>query len=159
MTAVPWRSCLESLARYRYSVPLSSLLFSIKATKHERLSFVYFVFEFFCNQKKTDAGAFLGTVLFSPPQQHHISEKHCFFVFVHFLFFSLTPVCCELNFFAWSHTASFPGCAGKMTGECWWLRDATEPAHSLSASQNPKIYSALILFIVFTLYCCCWVGK
>ena len=23
--------------------------------------------------------------------------------------------------------------------ECWWLRDATEPAHSLSASQNLKL--------------------
>ena len=41
--------------------------------------------------------------------------------------------------FDWSRTASFPGCAGKMTGECWWLRDATEPAHSLSASQNLKL--------------------
>ena len=40
---------------------------------------------------------------------------------------------------SWSHTVSFPECAGKMTGECWWLRDATEPAHSLSASQNLKL--------------------
>ena len=26
-----------------------------------------------------------------------------------------------------------------MTGECWWLRDATEPVHSLSASENLKL--------------------
>ena len=44
-------------------------------------------------QRKADAGAFLGTVLFSHP--NITFRKHCFFVFIRFLFFSLTPVCCE----------------------------------------------------------------
>ena len=38
------------------------------------------------NKKKTDAGAFLGTVLFSSPQQHHI-QKNTVFPFL-FAFFS-----------------------------------------------------------------------
>ena len=55
---------------------------------------------FFFNKMKTDAGAFLGTVLFSSPQQqHHIQKKHCFFVFIRFLFFFLTLCYCEENFF------------------------------------------------------------
>ena len=69
----------------------------------------FFLLSDFFNQKKTDAGAFLE--LFYSPHPNNITfqKNIVFFVFVHFLFFSLTPVCCELHFFvsAWSQTRVF----------------------------------------------------
>ena len=68
------------------------------------LSHIHYIFirkivNFF-NQKKTDAGAFLGTVLFSSPQQQHHIQKNTVFSFL-FAFFSSSShfVTVKENFF------------------------------------------------------------
>ena len=62
--------------------------------------FLRFFHLIFFNQKKTDAGAFLGTVLFSSPQQQHHIQKNTVFSFL-FAFFSSSShfVTVKKNFF------------------------------------------------------------
>ena len=100
-------------------------------------SFFYWVI--FLTKRKPTQELFWNCFILPTPTTSHF-RKTLFFRFCSLSF--LLPHTCLLwiKFFRFGlvANASFPGSAGKMTGECWWLRDATEPAHSLSASQNLK---------------------
>ena len=81
---------------------------------------------FFFNQKKTDAGAFLGTVLFSSPQQQHHIQKNTVFSFLFAFFSSSSHFVTVKKFFFVLLSSRFivvVGVGNKMFGS-WQLSDS-----------------------------------